>query len=177
MRAQSRCSLNPRSRRGRAQSWDVLLSFSALGAAAKASAESFSPVLDYGHGSGGGQDGGCGGGQGSDGWSGGGDGEEPGQESERHAGDRGACCEAVEDVVLLEVLGMHCGSCLGRVRRLLEAQPHVAAASVSLATETALVRIAIPPLPLATGAIQDPPFACRLFLLKKRSLVCSEQLL
>ncbi len=52
----------------------------------------------------------------------------------------------LEDVVLLDVSGMHCASCSGRVRRLLEAQPHVTTASVSLATETALVCITIPPL-------------------------------
>ena len=163
MRVQCRRSPSPGScRQGRAPSWDVLLSVSALGAAAKASAEAFNPVLEYGHGNGSGQGGGCGG-QGGEGWPRGGDGQEPGQtqEPERHAGKRRACCEAVEDVVLLEVLGMHCGSCLGRVRRLLEAQPHVAAASVSLATETALVRIAIPPLPLAAGARPSPSFDLR----------------
>ncbi len=48
--------------------------------------------------------------------------------------------------MLLDVSGMHCASCSGRVRRLLEAQPHVTAATVSLATETALVCINIPPL-------------------------------
>ena len=51
----------------------------------------------------------------------------------------------LEDVVLLDVSGMHCASCSGRVRRLLEAQPHVTGATVSLATETALVCISIPP--------------------------------
>lgn len=60
-------------------------------------------------------------------------------------------CAPTEDVVLLEVTGMHCTSCSGRVRRLLEAQPHVTSASVSLTTETALVRIGIPALPLTAG--------------------------
>lgn len=59
----------------------------------------------------------------------------------------------LEDVVLLDVAGMHCASCSGRVRRLLEAQQHVTAATVSLTTETALVRINIPPLQ-ATSAGQ-----------------------
>ena len=51
----------------------------------------------------------------------------------------------LEDVLLLDISGMHCGSCSGRVQRLLEAAPYVSAATVSLATETALVTISIPP--------------------------------
>ena len=51
----------------------------------------------------------------------------------------------LEDVLLLDVSGMHCGSCSGRVQRLLEAALYVSAATVSLATETALVTISIPP--------------------------------
>jgi len=57
-----------------------------------------------------------------------------------------------EDVVLLDVRGMHCGGCSSRVGRLLEAQPHVAGASVSLATEVALVRVRLPPA-LGDGAL------------------------
>jgi Cu2+-exporting ATPase len=48
-----------------------------------------------------------------------------------------------EDVLLLDVGGMMCASCAGRVRRLLEEQPGVAFASVNLATETAIVRVAV----------------------------------
>ncbi|CAL5219715.1 g1607 [Coccomyxa viridis] len=69
----------------------------------------------------------------------------------------------LEDVVLLDVSGMHCASCSGRVRRLLEAQPHVTAATVSLATETALVCINIPPLQ-ATPAGQQGEEARSSFL-------------
>lgn len=71
-----------------------------------------------------------------------GSGGQAGPEAAGHAEKVGG---VLEDVVLLDVSGMHCASCSGRVQRLLEAQPHVAAATVSLATETALVRIAIPP--------------------------------
>jgi copper chaperone CopZ len=41
----------------------------------------------------------------------------------------------------LGAAGMMCGSCVGRAKRLLEGQPAVTAASVNLATETALVRV------------------------------------
>lgn len=37
---------------------------------------------------------------------------------------------------------MKCGGCVSRVKGLLEEQPEVAAATVNLATETAMVRIA-----------------------------------
>jgi hypothetical protein len=67
-----------------------------------------------------------------------------GQAGPEAAGYSDEVTGVLEDTVLLDVSGMHCASCSGRVRRLLEAQPHVAAATVSLATETALVRIAIP---------------------------------
>lgn len=66
--------------------------------------------------------------------------------SEGPALGAGRALEAsAEDVVLLDVRGMHCGGCSARVGRLLEAQPHVAGASVSLATEVALVRVRLPP--------------------------------
>ncbi|EIE20946.1 heavy metal translocatin [Coccomyxa subellipsoidea C-169] len=99
------------------------------------------------HGSGGTGSGGSGGGGGEGGAGGSGPGV---PEAEQHVGQVGGCAPA-EDVVLLEVGGMHCASCSGRVRRLLEAQPHVTSASVSLTTETALVRIGIPALPLTGG--------------------------
>ena len=60
-------------------------------------------------------------------------------------GFAGKATAVLEDVLLLDVSGMHCGSCSGRVQRLLEAAPYVSAATVSLATETALVTISIPP--------------------------------
>ncbi|KXZ56166.1 hypothetical protein GPECTOR_1g142 [Gonium pectorale] len=40
--------------------------------------------------------------------------------------------------------GMKCGGCVGHVKKILEAQPGVTAASVNLATETALVRVLVP---------------------------------
>mmetsp|Transcript_4760 Transcript_4760/g.13215 ORF Transcript_4760/g.13215 Transcript_4760/m.13215 type:complete len:997 (-) Transcript_4760:125-3115(-) len=49
-----------------------------------------------------------------------------------------------EDVILLDISGMKCGGCVGRVKRLLEEVPEVSSASVNLATETALVRVVLP---------------------------------
>ena len=83
-----------------------------------------------------------------DGGGGGGGGGGSGRDAplgDGRAGEAGA-----EDVVLLDVRGMHCGGCSSRVGRLLSAQPHVAGASVSLATEVALVRVRLPP-ELASG--------------------------
>jgi Cu2+-exporting ATPase len=62
--------------------------------------------------------------------------------SEEASGADGAVPAPAEDVLLLDVGGMMCASCAGRVRRLLEEQPGVAFASVNLATETAIVRVA-----------------------------------
>ncbi|BDA42504.1 probable copper-transporting ATPase SynA [Coccomyxa sp. Obi] len=104
---------------------------------------------DSGHGGGGRRGprgpGGDGGGGGSEGRSG-----PQGADSEQLM-EQVSGCAPTEDVVLLEVTGMHCTSCSSRVRRLLEAQPHVTSASVSLTTETALVRIGIPALLLTAG--------------------------
>ncbi|CAK9208588.1 unnamed protein product [Sphagnum troendelagicum] len=49
-----------------------------------------------------------------------------------------------EDVIILEIGGMKCGGCVSSVKRILESQPQVAAASVNLTTETALVRVVSP---------------------------------
>ena len=57
--------------------------------------------------------------------------------------DAGGDATMPEDVLLLDVGGMMCASCAGRVRRLLEEQPDVAFASVNLATETAVVRVLV----------------------------------
>ena len=103
---------------------------------------------DCGNGSGGRGPGGPGRGEGGGG--GGGSSGPQGTDSEQLM-EQVSGCAPTEDVVLLEVNGMHCTSCSGRVRRLLEAQPHVTSASVSLTTETALVRIGIPALPLTAG--------------------------
>jgi Cu+-exporting ATPase len=50
----------------------------------------------------------------------------------------------LEDVILLDVNGMRCAGCVSRVREILEDQDAVRAASVNLATETAVVRVIIP---------------------------------
>ncbi|KFM27136.1 Copper-transporting ATPase PAA1, chloroplastic [Auxenochlorella protothecoides] len=61
-----------------------------------------------------------------------------------------------EDVVLLDVDGMHCAGCVSRVRKLLEDQPAVRGASVSLATETALARVRLAtPSHSSTGSKAD----------------------
>lgn len=61
-----------------------------------------------------------------------------------------------EDVVLLDVDGMHCAGCVSRVRKLLEDQPAVRGASVSLATETALARVRLAtPSHSSTGSEAD----------------------
>jgi len=48
------------------------------------------------------------------------------------------------EVLLLDVSGMMCAGCVGRVRKLLEAVPGVVGASVNLATESSLVRVRVP---------------------------------
>lgn len=50
----------------------------------------------------------------------------------------------LEDVVILDVNGMRCAGCVSRVKEILEAETVVTAASVNLATETAVVKIIIP---------------------------------
>ncbi len=47
-------------------------------------------------------------------------------------------------MILLDVNGMRCAGCVSRVREILEDQDAVRAASVNLATETAVVRVIIP---------------------------------
>ena len=49
----------------------------------------------------------------------------------------------LEEVVMLDVRGMHCGGCAANVRRTLEADGSVVSASVNLANESALVRIGV----------------------------------
>ncbi|XP_073110204.1 uncharacterized protein [Elaeis guineensis] len=43
------------------------------------------------------------------------------------------------DVIVLQVGGMSCGGCVASVKRILESQPQVSSATVSLETETAFV--------------------------------------
>lgn len=48
-------------------------------------------------------------------------------------------------IVLPPPAGMKCAGCVSRVKGLLETQPPVVGASVNLATETAMVRVRVPP--------------------------------
>jgi Cu+-exporting ATPase len=50
-------------------------------------------------------------------------------------------CSSYSVRVGKRVQGMSCGGCVSSVKRILESQPQVTAASVNLATETALVRV------------------------------------
>lgn len=85
----------------------------------------------------GGGDGVGGGGRGGGRGGGGSNGEERGIEV--LAGDSGEVTSSRSDVIILDVGGMSCGGCAASVKRILESQPQVSAASVNLATETAIV--------------------------------------
>ena len=107
-------------------------------------------------GSGGGRGGGGKGGGGGNG--GGGDGggfarraAEPSAADAAAARSRGL----VEEVVLLDVRGMHCGGCTANVKRILEMEPACVSAAVNLANESALVRVAV----RAGGGASDSPGA------------------
>ncbi|XP_076957126.1 uncharacterized protein LOC143632507 [Bidens hawaiensis] len=80
-----------------------------------------------GGGGGGGVNDGSGGG-------GGGDGGEVDVDTKVIGGD-----DVSSDVIILDVKGMSCGGCSGKVKRILESQPLVSAANVNLKTETAIV--------------------------------------
>ena len=54
-----------------------------------------------------------------------------------------ATVATVEEVVLLDVRGMHCGGCTANVKRILEMERACVSASVNLANESALVRVAV----------------------------------
>ncbi|EFN57825.1 hypothetical protein CHLNCDRAFT_21268 [Chlorella variabilis] len=84
-----------------------------------------------------------GGGGGAAGGSGGGDGSGSGGSAAESAAAALAVAPALggkEDVILLDVMGMRCAGCVSRVKVLLEREQPVQAASVNLATETAVVR-------------------------------------
>ncbi|KAL4430152.1 hypothetical protein ABPG77_004934 [Micractinium sp. CCAP 211/92] len=89
-----------------------------------------------------------GGGGGASGGSGDGSGDDGGSGS----ADSGAAAALAaapalggkEDVILLDVTGMRCAGCVSRVKVLLEKESAVQAASVNLATETAVVRVLLP---------------------------------
>lgn len=91
----------------------------------------------HGHGSGGGA---------------GGIGDDDSNDGNGHGGNGSADAAAafalsspgLEEVILLDVNGMRCAGCVSRVRDILEAQEEVNAASVNLATETAVVRVLVP---------------------------------
>ncbi|KAH9533788.1 hypothetical protein CY35_18G070500 [Sphagnum magellanicum] len=105
---------------------------------------SISSLLPDGAGGSSGRGGYMGGGGGSGDGGGGGDGfgfqsTEPQQIGEDP--NSKAAAQFTEDVIILEVGGMSCGGCVSSVKRILESQPQVTAASVNLATETALVRV------------------------------------
>jgi len=61
---------------------------------------------------------------------------------------------ALEDVILLDVTGMRCAGCVSRVKSLLEAEPSVTSASVNIATETAMVKVRLPP-PIVAVAVHS----------------------
>lgn len=55
------------------------------------------------------------------------------------------CITALIIGALPYAAGMKCGGCVGHVKQLLEQHPSVTAATVNLATETALVRVKLEP--------------------------------
>jgi len=67
----------------------------------------------------------------------------------------------LEDIILLDVTGMRCAGCVSRVKSLLEAEPSVTSASVNIATETAMVKVRLPPpavdVELGQGKNSIPP--------------------
>ena len=76
------------------------------------------------------------GGGGDDGGSFGSSGDKPIFASSGRSGDG-----ILEEVVMLDVHGMHCGGCAASVRKILEGDDAVRSASVNLANESAMVRI------------------------------------
>lgn len=87
-----------------------------------------------------------GGGDGNIGAGGGGDGNGGGGgSSEGEIGAKSVVAGVEEisslspEVIVLDVGGMTCGGCAGKVKRILENQPQVASCTVNLATETAIV--------------------------------------
>ena len=114
----------------------------ALGAACVGGAATAAYVA-YG-GSGGGGNGGMGGGKGFGGGGGGGF-YESGSKLRAASSSSAATPSSgvVEEVVLLDVRGMHCGGCTANVKRILEMEENCVSASVNLANESALVRVAV----------------------------------
>ncbi len=120
----------------------------ALGAAAVGGAAAAAYGAYGGSGGGRGGHGGKGGRGGGNGNGGGGD--DGGGAFARRAAEPSAADSAaarasgvVEEVVLLDVRGMHCGGCTANVKRILEMEPACVSAAVNLANESALVRVAV----------------------------------
>ena len=65
------------------------------------------------------------------------------------------CSYDLEEVVMLDVHGMHCGGCAASVRKLLEGDDDVRSASVNLANESAVVRINLAINELNGGEFED----------------------
>ena len=104
----------------------------------------------YVGGSGGGSGGGVGGGRRRrrpGGGGGGGGGHRSASASASASKTSGSAATAgpgyLEEVVLLDIRGMHCGGCVGNVRKILESEPSCVSASVNLANESALVRVGV----------------------------------
>lgn len=60
-----------------------------------------------------------------------------------------------DEVLILDVRGMHCGSCVRKVRRLLEEHSLVTKASVNLSTEMALAEVRLPTTGKSRGKSND----------------------
>ena len=88
--------------------------------------------------------------------------EAPGAPLEDEAPARPATRSARDGVIHLKISGMHCAACVGRVEQALAAVPGVADASVNLATERALVRLAAPvPHERLSEAVRDAGYDAR----------------
>ena len=66
-----------------------------------------------------------------------------GHDKSNYVGVSGGGELTLEEVVMLDVHGMHCGSCAARVRKILEGHGDVRTASVNLANESAVVRVTL----------------------------------
>ena len=116
----------------------------ALGAAAVGGVATAAYAAYGGFGNGNGGAGGKGFGGGGNGFGGGGGAfARRAAEASAAADFDAATVATVEEVVLLDVRGMHCGGCTANVKRILEMERACVSASVNLANESALVRVAV----------------------------------
>ena len=96
----------------------------------------------------------------------------PGAPTEGEAPARSATRPVRDGVVHLKISGMHCAACVGRVEQALAAVPGVADASVNLATERALVRLAEPVLDeRLSAAVRDAGYGARPVASPARSVI------